>query len=347
MAGLLDQILDPIFGNTKAEDQRIAELQSKRLDEALNFKAPEIEDVSLDRYSYIGDLAPELLNKNAYADIDPALASFDPISSSAYDDIALDPSTREAQMRALASLENIGDAGGMTAIDEANMNRALNQSGSQARGQREAVMQNMQARGLGGSGMELLAQLQANQAAQNQANQNSLDIAGMAQQRALDAIMQGGQMAGQMRGQDFEMEARRAAAKDAINQFNATNLYGMNQNNANTINNMAMYNQGRNLGVDQTNVGAVNAARAGNLQARQAISNANTDLGNQETLQNKVQNPMQNFQNKAQVNNVRQGAYQGAITAEDNKAARKDQKRSDMIGATTKAGVAVLPYILD
>lgn len=329
-------VLDSLFGSTKKEDERISGMQSEAMRRALGIEAPQIDDVALDRYDYLGDYRPETIDASSFGDIDPELASYDQVDGSAYDDIAMDGGTRDAQMAALSKLGNIADSGGMSATDEANMNRVLNQSGTQARGAREAVLANMAARGMSGSGMELLAQMQANQDAQSKANQNSLDIAGMAQSRALDALMQQGNLANNVRGQDFEIESRKAAAKDAINQFNSQNMLGLSQSNADRANQMGQYNQGRGLGIAQYNTGATNQAGMAGSAARQSTANANVDLGNQQTLQNKVQNPMQNFQNQMGVESLKQGAYGQAIGAEEAKAGRKDKRRSDLIGATVK-----------
>jgi hypothetical protein len=49
------------------------------------------------------------------------------------------------------------------------------------------------------------------------------DVHAMAAQRAREALMQGAQLGGQIRGQDFGEAAEVARAKDAINHFNASN----------------------------------------------------------------------------------------------------------------------------
>ena len=68
-----------------------------------------------------------------------------------------------------------------------------------------------------------MAQLMANQNAANQNNQSGLEVAGMAQNRALQAGQAAGQLGSQMEGQQYAQQAQRAAAQDAIAQFNARN----------------------------------------------------------------------------------------------------------------------------
>jgi len=50
-----------------------------------------------------------------------------------------------------------------------------------------------------------------------------LDVSAQAQSRALQALMQGGQLGGQIRQQDFGEQSEKAQAQDAINRFNTAN----------------------------------------------------------------------------------------------------------------------------
>jgi hypothetical protein len=79
----------------------------------------------------------------------------------------------------------------------------------------------MAARGISGGGAQLAMQLANNQAAGNNAYQNSLQTQGMAQKRALDSIVQGGQMA----------QSQQSAA-DARNRYNADAQMRAQQYNA-------------------------------------------------------------------------------------------------------------------
>jgi hypothetical protein len=74
---------------------------------------------------------------------------------------------------------------------------------------------------MGGSGAELAAQLANQQNAAQRQNETSLDVAGMAQKRAFDALAQRGRMAGDIRGQDFGERFRTGSARDEINRYNA------------------------------------------------------------------------------------------------------------------------------
>jgi hypothetical protein len=152
--------------------------------------------------------------------ISPEEAETITLGPSAMGGISTNPTLRKQQMDALAGLTDISDSGGMTAMDKANLARIQNEENTAARGQREAIIQNANARGMGGSGLELLSQMQNQQDSATRASQRDLDVAGMAQQRALEALMQGGQLAGQIEAQDFGQKAQVAGAEDAILRTN-------------------------------------------------------------------------------------------------------------------------------
>ena len=148
-----------------------------------------------------------------------------------FNSIKSDPELREKQKASLAALDEISANGGFNLTDQANLSKIQSQAGTADRGRRDAIRQNMASRGMGGSGMELLASLQSSQAATDRQAQQGLDVAAMGQQRALDAIMQSGQLAGNVRGQDFSEQAQKASAQDAINRFNTSNTNDVNRYN--------------------------------------------------------------------------------------------------------------------
>lgn len=135
--------------------------------------------------------------------------------------IQTDPALKAAQYQALNKLQEVSDGGGFTMEDKAALNKVTNRNARMANSRNANATEAMQARGIAGSGAEF-AMRQANNAAANEAdNQQGLDIAGMAQKRALDAILARGQMGGNMRGQEYDEKSRAAQAQDQINQYNA------------------------------------------------------------------------------------------------------------------------------
>jgi hypothetical protein len=198
---------------------------------------------------------------------------------SAMNDITTDPSLKQNQMDALLGLQDISDSGGMTTADEANLNKIKTQEDTAARGKREAIIQNAQSRGLGGSGLELMANIQNQQDSATRNSARDLDVAGMAQDRALKALIDQGNLSSQIQQQDFNQGAAKANANDAISKFNATNT----QNQINT------------------NVGARNTAQTANLAAKQGIANTNANTANAQQQYNKelLQKDYENKMKKA------------------------------------------------
>ena len=228
--------------------------------------------------------------------LNPEQAETIRLEQSSMNNISLDPRMKQAQMEALASLENISDSGGMTNMDKANLSRIATDEQTRAKGARDAILQNAQARGIGGSGIEIMAQLQNQQDSATRNAQRDMDVAAMAQQRALDAIMQRGGMAGQMGQQDFNQQAQIAGANDAIAKFNAQNA----QNQANMNTNLR------------------NDAQARNLAVKQSISDANVGTRNQQQISNK-QLPQQQFDNR-----ITKAQGQAGIESRNQEAASKD-----------------------
>lgn len=188
--------------------------------------------------------------------------------------INVDPSLYASQKEALAGYKDIIANKGLDAISQAQLGQIASQEQAQARGAREAILQNAQARGVGGSGLELASQMQAQQAGASQQSQRDMDVAANAQQRALQALQASGQLGGQMQSQQFGQQAQQAAAQDAINAFNAQNRQ-----------------QVSNLNVQNRNI-----AQAQNLAAQQNLANQNVATRNAQQQFNQAL-PQQQFQN--------------------------------------------------
>lgn len=252
----LGTILGGLIGQQNAKDDygRSEALRQQALQQFQDLYVPtrEEQEIALNPYQYQGDFDP--LRESA-VDLGP----------SEYESINLDPATRDAQMAALAQMQEMASNPEATAMDRARMAGITADANRAAQGQRAAVMQNMRQRGLAGSGMELVAQMQANQGAAEQANREGMALQAQAQQRALDALYNSAGLAGDIRGQDTRQAENKAAAIDAINRFNAQNQQGV---------------RGRNTD-------RMNQAGLRNLDSRQQMQNANTDLRNQQQTYNK------------------------------------------------------------
>lgn len=251
----LGGIAGGIVGNLAAQGDQDAATAARQaaLQQFLDIKAPTIEEQRI-----------ALQNEQLAGELNPALQGTVTQDPSQMAGISIDPRLKDAQMNALAQLGDISK-GGLTAQDRMNLMQITNQNSGDAEAASKAVMQNMAARGMAGGGAELAARLIGSQNAVNRNANAGQSLAAQAQQRALGAMAQGGQMAQGMQAQSFNEQAQQASAQDMINRFNA-------QNRQNVMG---------------QNVGAQNAAQQYNLSNKQNVLNANTGIANQQEVQNK------------------------------------------------------------
>jgi hypothetical protein len=263
---------------------------------------PEIEKYDPELMTYLGDV--KLDEVSALGDL-----RYQDIGTD-FDNVSVDPNLIENQQASLGALDEIIEGGGMNAMDKANMSRIQGEVSQADRGRREAINQNMQMRGVGGSGMELLAQLQSSQAATDRANQSGLDIAGMAQQRALESIMNKGNLSGDMRSQEFGEKSNIASARDAIEKFNAANRLGVAGDNRSYATNVAQGNADTRNQATMANWGARQDMANQNVATKNAAQTVNRDLAQQ-----KFDNDMAIRQARANALSGQAGMYQGRATA--------------------------------
>lgn len=275
-----------------------------------NIGVPPVEatQIVLQQYRSAGKLTPELEQTFAQGDSDLSK-------------ISTDTGLKDAQLAALQQLQGIGEQGGHTLQDDANLQSILNRTSTEARGRQGAIQADMAARGLGGSGLDLAAQLSNAQNAGNMAGMQGLDIAAQQKQHALQAIMQSGQLAGQMQGQQFDQRAKVAAAQDAINRFNTQNRQD----------------------VAARNTGAVNQTNQYNLTNDQRIQDQNTGLANYQEQYNKGQ-IQQNYVNQLNKAAGVTGQYRGAADYDSASADRNSNLWGGVAQGVGQAGAAYGQY---
>ncbi len=260
--GLLD-FLSPVAsvaggliggGERSSANQQQMELIRQSINDLQAIGIPPIEaqQLALEQYRSAGQLSPEL--EEAFQQ-----------QSSGLNDISTDPRLKEAQLNALTELQGIGASGGMRLSDQAAAQQAMGNIQAQERGSREAIEQSLREKGRFGGGDELAMKLANQQNSATNANQVGLGLAAQAQQNALNALMQGGKLGGEMQSQEFNQQAKIKEAQDAINRFNAQNSQEVAMRNA----------------------AAKNYAQQQNLTNMQNIMNANTGLSNDQQQFNK------------------------------------------------------------
>jgi hypothetical protein len=200
-----------------------------------------------------------------------------------------DPMVKSAQMAALAKMGDLANTG-LSDVDQQGYTQARDLGNQMANSGSQAAMQNAQARGIGGSGMEFANREIANQQGAQRAQQAGLQqAADSARQRALynQAYATG---LGNMQQQDTNLSAQNAGI---LNQFNMANTQAANQgsqyNIANNYNSQIANNQGR-TGVQQNMYGDAvtraqgqSGANSGMAQGYGAVNAANNSARNTNT----------------------------------------------------------------
>ena len=253
LSGLTDTL--GITNNRQAEAAQNAALSMINA-----VQLPTLTPLELQELVSTGELTPE--QAQAYQ-----------LQQSAMENIYVDPKLKQAQLKALANLQEVGEKG-MTDEDRAKLLQIQGQEDAALRGQREAQMQQNAMRGFGGSGVDLMnQQIQAQEAA-NRMAQRDTEVAAQSQAAKLKALQDAGTLAGSISSQDWQQQAAKAQAKDAIDQFNLQNKQS----------------------VANANLQARNQAAAQNLAQSQALAQYNNQLKNQAAQYN-ASIPQQQYQN--------------------------------------------------
>lgn len=238
MAGI-GSLLDPLLGDNDLSAVRTQIDKNRAL----------YDNIDLPQYK---EWVPELINSE---EANYALTSDD-------------PKIRSMQMSALSKMAGLADEG-LSDADQAEFTHAANQANQIARSGNAAALNNASARGVAGSGLEMLMREQANQDAAQRAQEAGLaTAANAAKGRALynTAFMNG---TSQVRDQDA---ATNRANTSIINDFNQKNTQVRNQTNAANTgmkNDAFQYNQGLKDKNYQNQVGKADR-----------IAGINTQIGN-------------------------------------------------------------------
>lgn len=143
------------------------------------------------------------------------------LSGTAMDRVQADPAAVAAQHSVLDRMVGLANQTGLSVPDRVAVQEGLSSVDQQQAAARARVLDSMRARGLGGSGLEVAAQLSGAQQQAQSANRIGSDAVANAQRRALDALSGAGGMASNLRSQSFSEGAQKAQAEDAIAKYNA------------------------------------------------------------------------------------------------------------------------------
>jgi hypothetical protein len=169
---------------------------------------------------------------------------------------------------------------GTDVIADAQREEALFDADARAKSRNASILRDRANRGLGGSGDELLAQLDSSQDAQVAARQSSLDAVKQTEARRLSALGNMTGLASSVRGQNMQVEQNNANVMNSFNQrmANSKNLY--NQGVANTQNEAQRFNIGNKMSVDNANTGIRNNQTVTNVNRAEQAAKEKRDFEN-------------------------------------------------------------------
>lgn len=222
--------------------------------------------------------------------------------------VSTNPAYNQQQQAQMTALARLSANGGRNAASESNLAAIQAGENANAKGQRDAIMQNAEARGQGGSGASLLAQLQGSQAATDRQSAEDLGVAGQEANTALGAGQSAAGIGAGMENQAFGESAAKAAANDAVNRFNA----------------------GENTGVSEFN-----------SQQQQGVNNATAAAKNAGQTMNNFQMPQQTYQDTYQKASGTAGADMGAANYYGGQADAGTAAQGNMMGSLIGGGAAL------
>jgi len=307
-AAIAGPVVGGIIGNMAASEDREAAMQAAKeamaIIDAVGAPPDLSKEILIEKFKQVGILTPQLENE--------VNLGFSKVAQ-----VQEDPSLRSAQIDALSSLKELGKTG-LRSEDRAALADIQSKIQQDVEAKRQQIIQNLQSRGQAGGGAELAASLAASQSGAQAAADQGRQVASMASQRALQAMMQQAGLAGNVRSQDFDVATKKASAEDYVNQFNTQN---------------AISRQNRNLE-------RMNQAAASNLNVAQNISDANINAANREKYR-QVEAQRQFWQDKLEQARAKAGARTGMIPMYQQQAAQTAQMWQN-IGSGVGQGAAAL-----
>lgn len=280
-------LLDNVFGSSDADAQKYLEQALKAYN---NVSVP----------TEVSEQVNNLPMQTVQGTVNPGDITTTAQGPTDYTNISLDPAARAAQASALKSYTDLASSGGLDAESKLAIQQAIDAANNQSRGAQGAIMNQAQAMGQGGGDFALTQRAIAAQAASNNAANQSMQGAAMAEANREAALNAMANIGGSINAADFGQGAAKANAQDVIN---ANNVAARNTANAQNVGN-------------QIQSGEFNVSNAQNVNA------ANTGAGQNKIYYN-AQLPQQRFNNElakasgiAGVNSNQAGAAQNGANSD-------------------------------
>jgi hypothetical protein len=251
--------------------------------------------------------------------VSPAAIQVAEQAPSAYNNIALDPETRAAQINALSQYTNIANAGGLDANAKLALQQTIDAANEQSQGAQGAIMNQAQAEGQGGGDFALTQRALAAQGASNNAATQGMQAAAEAEANREAALNQMANIGGSVNASDYSQAAAKAAAQNTIN---ATNQAATNAANTGNVTN------------------AINAGEF-NTNTAQGVNAANTAAGQNEAYYNAAL-PQQQFNNELSKASGVAGVSGQQASAAQNAQNQGNAATGSLLGAAGTIGGAAL-----
>lgn len=241
-AAIAGPLLGGIIGSASASKARAQAMQMAQMAAAQfdGIVPPEVRALIVQEFQRQGTYSPE---------IEQAID----LGQSQVSQIKEDPVLRGRQMEVLQSMAQRGKTG-LNPEDRAALNQVRSETQRDIEAKRQQILQNAQARGIGGSGVELAMQIAASQEGADRASQESDRVQATASQNALQALFNTGSMAGNIRSQDFSADQARAEAEDQFRRLSYQNQQGVQGRNVGTRNEAQRMNLGEAQRVYESNI---------------------------------------------------------------------------------------------
>lgn len=173
-----------------------------------------------------------------------------------------DDAIRQQELQTLEDLATEYETGGMSPADVAALRSAQRDVSRRAASQSASVAQDLARRGQAGGSLAGVLASQVGQDELEALADMEADVVASGRNRAMQALMARGNLAGEVRGQDWRAMSDRAQAQDLMNRFNASQRQAT-----------GLYNAGlpmQRFGANMQRLGGLNAARMGVAQGAQA-----------------------------------------------------------------------------
>lgn len=301
MSGLGD-----IFGSSDDESQKYLEQAMQQYNQVQVPTTAEEQVNNLPMESVQGTVNPEQIQAAQQA-------------PTAYNNISLDPSTRQAQINALNAYQTIANTPGLDPAAKLELQQTIDAANQQSQGAQGAIQQQAQAMGQGGGDFALTQRAIAAQGASNNAANEGMTAAATAEANRQAALANMANLGSNIENTDYTQQANKAASTNTINASNTANT--QQANIGNVANNLT--------------------GQTTNLQNAQNVNAANTTAGQGQVYYNAAL-PQQQFNNEITKASGMAGVNTTQANVAQQAAANNAAMTGKLIGAAGTIGGAMI-----